>query len=354
MTPDPRGSVADIDDGREADPALEAAVRTRLAAMAATAVVHPDAWEALQTRTAAVPGKRVVRARRRFVVAAAVLLLLVGSAAVEQPDHEPDRVETQDETTTTTENDDHPDRDTTPDDGRDDPEGVDEAREEDLRTPEADDDGRDDPPVRPGAAPTRGSPDPDPASAGDAGAGTANPPGPVVTPTPTPPTTTTTALPARLPGDITLATPSGAVELLLDARVGQIGAFARRTDSSYDPTATGLGTPSDGYVAAGGVVIAGEAPSLGARCVRSGGTVSGPLAPHIFTVGLVGADVSAVQVRMTGGQTIVAQLTGRTVANGVRAYIAELPSQDISGVDATDAAGALVVTATPPDSYQCG
>ena len=57
---------------------------------------------------------------------------------------------------------------------------------------------------------------------------------------------------------------------------------------------------------------------------------------------------------MTGGQTIVAQLTGRTVANGVRAYIAELPSHDISGVDATDAAGALVVTATPPDSYQCG
>jgi hypothetical protein len=354
MTPDARDDIADIADGREVDAALEAAVRTRLAAMAATAVVPPDAWEQLQTRTAASPHwRRPARARRRLLVAAAVLLLLVGSAVVESPDADTDHVETQDATTTTTQGDDGPDGDTRTDEA-DDPETVDETRDAQLPAPEADDDVA---PVGPGAAPSGEGvrpTNPGPASGGGTGTGTPNPPAPGAVPLPVP-TTTTTAPPSRLPGDITVVTSSGvAVELVLDERPGQIGAFVRRTDSGYDPTSPALGTPSDGYVAAGGVVIAGEAPALGARCVRSGSTVSGSLAPHSFTLGLVGSEVSAVQVRTAGGQTISAQVTSRSVANGVRAYIAEVPSHDVIGVDAMDAAGGLVATATPSETYLCG
>jgi hypothetical protein len=349
-----RVDTVGVDDDLGIDRVVEQMVRGRLSALADHAVVPSDAWEKLQVRTAAEGTRRggVLRGRRRLVAAAAVLLALVGSTVADSTDGDKDRVRTDDTPTTTVDTDDIDPDDRDPRD-----------RDEDVTVvPDRDGRGAPDPHDESAAPPSSGtgSAGGDGAPGGDAPPAPSHSPGSTTPQAPTTtapaPTTTTPSPPPRQPGDITVTTSSGFdVELILDdARPGWLSAFLRRTDSAYDgPPDPGM--PSDGYSFSAGVVAFGPAPvEHGERCVRWAVSPGYALEDHVFAFGKVGADIAAVRVLMESGEWVSALVTTRTVANGMRGFMIEVPTADVAGVEAYDAAGGVVVTAMWPDTLLCG
>jgi hypothetical protein len=287
----------------------------RLGDLAETTTVSPDAWDRLAARTVASPsvsGAPAPGFARRHVrpllaaAAAVVMVVGVGVAMALGADDEPDLGTGghSDRTTTTTSRP-PPDRRPT----------------STTTAPSTTVPGADSPTG--GASPDAGTP-PSAESTEGGSSEAGGPSGPGGTES----SESERAAPTRAAPTMTLRSSEYTVEIIADSEPGM---FFRRTDDVGNDIAG-----PDGYGAASRSGWSGQS---GPRCLTSGGgTMTYPDAgPHAFTYGLVGSEISRVEVVMPNGQTATASI-GPGVGGGFRAWLVERPAgdtvQDIRGLDA--------------------
>jgi hypothetical protein len=298
----------------------EGELARRLRDLAETTTVSPDAWDRLAARTVASPvapasGSPSPGFARRHVrpllAAAAAVAVLVGLAVAFGADGDDDNLRTtehSEDSTTTTERERSP-RERTP-----------ATTEPSTTVPGA---GGPTGEAGPGSG-TTPSTETDGAGDGDGEAGGSAPSGPGGTES----SESEPAAPTRAAPTMTLRSSEYTVEIIADP---EPGLYFRRTDDVGNE-----GTPPDGY---GAGSHSGWSSQSGPRCLTSGGgTMTYPdAAPHAFTYGLVGAEITRVEVVMPNGATAAATI-GPGVGGGFRAWLVERPTgntvQDIRGLDA--------------------
>lgn len=296
---------------------VEDDLRRRLADIAATTTVDPDAWATITRRAAAGPSRRRPTRRQVAAVAAAVALV-IGVLTLSRDGS--DRTETVDDTTTTT------DRAT--------PSTTDPDR---TTTTLADGPSGDRPatPTPPGAGAGPGG--------GGPGGGAPGATDPGGTETGTDPSSSAEG--PRSPG---ATTPPPAAPTAPDGR--PIAASVPHDGHTYDITAYEQGgnlhidlfrdasyylTMSSWYLEPGRNCLAGDAS------IYTDGE------PSLVRWGIVRADAAAVHIVSAGGDRSTAALSS-PVAPGVRAWIGLRPAGDVDRYEAHDTSGHILHAATSP------
>jgi hypothetical protein len=301
----------------------------RLRDLASTTTVSADAWDRLAARTVADPTASSTssssgspsgspspglpgfarRHVRPLLAAAAAVAALVGLAVALGADSDDDNLRTTDhseDSTTTTERERSADR-----------------RSSSTTTSPSTTAPSDDGPSREAAPGAGTTPSSETDGDGQAGGEVGAPSGPGGTES----SESERAAPTRAAPTMTLRSSQYTVEIIADP---EPGLYFRRTDD----VGSDIAGP-DGY---GAGSHSGWSSQSGPRCLTSGGgTMTYPdAAPHAFTYGLVGSEITRVEVVMPNGATAAATI-GPNVGGGFRAWLVERPTgntvQEIRGLD---------------------